>query len=121
MPPLTTRSDATDFDSHAAFINPAAKPEIVICVFGYLGDQKGQRDWQEASRILRTSLYRRSVHPQYRGRDMAARKSGTIIGISSGGGEKGQDEQLPPRYQSGFTAYPFRFAQYAFFIQAYTL
>ncbi len=100
--------DATDFDSHAAFYQSLpVKPEIVICVFGYLGDQeKGQRDWQEASRILHTNYTGAVSILNVVAEDMAARKSGTIIGISSVAGERGRmSNYLYGSAKAGFTAY----------------
>lgn len=100
--------DALDFASHAAFYNNlAVKPDITICVFGYLGDQeKGQRDWNEASRILHTNYTGAVSILNIVAEDYAAKKQGLIVGISSVAGERGrQSNYLYGSAKAGFTAY----------------
>src|SRR4249919_4030375 len=50
--------DALNYDSHESFIeslNP--KPDVTICVFGYLGDaMKARSDWKEANLILQSNF-----------------------------------------------------------------
>src|SRR5829696_7691464 len=49
--------DATNYASHKSFfeqLNP--RPDVTICVFGYLGDaNKARTDWSEAERIIQTN------------------------------------------------------------------
>lgn len=100
--------DALDFESHVSFFQSLpVKPDIVICVFGYLGDQeKGQNDWQEASRILHTNYTGAVSILNVVAEDLAARKAGTIIGISSVAGDRGRmSNYLYGSAKAGFTAY----------------
>lgn len=100
--------DALDFDSHSAFYHSLpARPDVVICVFGYLGDQeKGQQQWEEASRILHTNYTGAVSILNIVAEDMAARKTGTIIGISSVAGERGRmSNYLYGSAKACFTAY----------------
>lgn len=100
--------DALDFDSHAAFYQSLpTSPDIVICVFGYLGSQeKGQADWKEASRILHTNFTGAVSILNIVAEDMAARGKGTIIGISSVAGDRGRmSNYLYGSAKAGFTAY----------------
>ncbi|WP_298735216.1 SDR family oxidoreductase [uncultured Chitinophaga sp.] len=100
--------DALDFDSHAAFYNSLQpKPDITVCVFGYLGDQQqGQSNWQEAERIIHTNYTGAVSVLNIVADDYAARRQGAIIGISSVAGERGrQSNYLYGSAKAGFTAY----------------
>lgn len=100
--------DAVDFASHPAFYESLpVKPDITICVFGYLGDQElGQTSWQEASRIIHTNYTGAVSILNVVAADYAARRQGTIIGISSVAGERGrQSNYLYGSAKAGFTAY----------------
>ncbi|WP_295123646.1 SDR family oxidoreductase [uncultured Chitinophaga sp.] len=100
--------DALDFASHTGFYNSlAVKPDITICVFGYLGDQeKGQADWTEAARILHTNYTGAVSILNVVAEDYAAKKQGLIVGISSVAGERGrQSNYLYGSAKAGFTAY----------------
>jgi len=100
--------DATDFASHAAFYaGLPVKPDITICVFGYLGDQeKAQSDWNEAIRIINTNYTGAVSILNIVADDYAARGNGTIIGISSVAGERGrQSNYIYGSAKAGFTAY----------------
>jgi decaprenylphospho-beta-D-erythro-pentofuranosid-2-ulose 2-reductase len=99
--------DATAYDSHAAFyasLDP--QPEIVACVFGYLGDQtQAQQDWQEAQRIIDTNYTGAASILQHVALAMEQRGSGTIIGISSVAGDRGRaSNYLYGSAKAGFTA-----------------
>ena len=50
--------DAVDFNSHAGFWNSLSqKPSAVVCVFGYLGDQKvSEKNWDEARKTIDTNF-----------------------------------------------------------------
>lgn len=100
--------DAVDFASHPAFYESLpVKPDITVCVFGYLGDQElGQTSWQEASRIIHTNYTGAVSILNVVAADYAARRQGTIIGISSVAGERGrQSNYLYGSAKAGFTAY----------------
>jgi decaprenylphospho-beta-D-erythro-pentofuranosid-2-ulose 2-reductase len=100
--------DALNYASHKSFVeqlNP--KPDVTICVFGYLGEaMKARTDWQEAERILHTN-YTGAVSILDRIADYyAAQKRGTIVGISSVAGERGRQSNYHyGSAKAGFTAY----------------
>jgi len=96
--------DALNYSSHKTFVeqlNP--KPDVTICVFGYLGEAlKARTDWQEAERILFTN-YTGAVSILDRIADL---KHGTIVGISSVAGERGRQSNYHyGSAKAGFTAY----------------
>lgn len=100
--------DAMDFGSHPSFYaSLPVKPDITICVFGYLGDQgKAQSDWAEASRIIHTNYTGAVSILNVVADDYASRGTGTIIGISSVAGERGrQSNYIYGSAKAGFTAY----------------
>lgn len=100
--------DAVDFDSHELFFQQLPiKPEVTVCVFGYLGENESARkNWSEAASIIHTnytgavsilniiSNYYESIH------------QGVIVGISSVAGERGrQSNYIYGSAKAGFTAY----------------
>lgn len=100
--------DAMDFNSHAAFYTSLTeKPDIVICVVGYMNDNEKVAASQEET--LRT------LHTNYTGpvnilniiaADFARQKKGTIVGISSVAGLRGrQSNYIYGSAKAGFTAY----------------
>lgn len=100
--------DATNFDSHAAFYaGLPVKPDITICVFGYLGEQeKAQTNWSEAARIIHTNYTGAVSILNIVAEDYAAKGAGTIVGISSVAGERGrQSNYIYGSAKAGFTAY----------------
>lgn len=100
--------DAVDFNTHKSFFDQLApKPDVTICVFGYLGDnEKAAKDWQQASRIINTN-YTGAVSILNVVADYyASQQQGTIAGISSVAGERGrQSNYLYGSAKAGFTAY----------------
>jgi len=104
----TLEFDALNYASHAAFYRDLpVNPEIVACVFGYLGStQKGLLDWKEASHILNVNYTGAVSILNVVASNMMERKHGTIIGISSVAGERGrQSNFLYGSAKAGFTAY----------------
>jgi short-subunit dehydrogenase len=100
--------DALDFASHPAFYDSLQpRPDVTICVFGYLGDQElAQSNWQEAARIIHTNYTGAVSVLNVIANDYAARGYGTIVGISSVAGERGrQSNYLYGSAKAGFTAY----------------
>jgi decaprenylphospho-beta-D-erythro-pentofuranosid-2-ulose 2-reductase len=100
--------DATDFESHAGFWNKLdPKPDITICIFGYLGDQTtAQSDWKECRRILDTNYTGAVSILNLVADTYAAGAKGVITGISSVAGERGrQSNYLYGSAKAGFTAY----------------
>lgn len=100
--------DATDFGSHSGFYTGLpAVPDMTICVFGYLGSQeKAQENWQEAATIINSNYTGAVSILNVVAESYAARKQGTIIGISSVAGERGrQSNYMYGSAKAGFTAY----------------
>lgn len=100
--------DATDFDNHAAFYQSLEeKPEIAVCVFGYLGEQKvAEKNWQESKRILDTNYTGAVSIFNIIAQDFEEKRQGTLVGISSVAGERGrQSNYLYGSAKAGFSAY----------------
>jgi len=100
--------DATDFDSHQHFYNSLSKkPDVAICVFGYLGEQeKAQQNWDESKRIIDSNYTGAVSILNIIANDMEARKQGSIVGISSVAGERGRmTNYIYGSAKAGFTAY----------------
>jgi short-subunit dehydrogenase len=114
---LSIRSGATctlhEFDaerpeSHAAFFDALpVKPDITICVFGYLGNQqKAETDWTECARIIQVNYTGAVSILNIIANYYVARQTGTIAGISSVAGERGrQSNYIYGSAKAGFTAY----------------
>ncbi|MGB8192136.1 MAG: SDR family oxidoreductase, partial [Chitinophagaceae bacterium] len=100
--------DALNYTSHEAFFEQLQpKPDVTICVFGYLGDAtKARSNWPEAERILHTN-YTGAVSVLDRAADYySSQKKGTIVGISSVAGERGRQSNYHyGSAKAGFTAY----------------
>ena len=100
--------DAMKFESHAAFFEQLQpKPDITVCVFGYLGEnEKARTDWHESEKIIHTNYTGAVSILNIISNYYAARKSGSIAGISSVAGERGrQSNYLYGSAKAGFTAY----------------
>jgi short-subunit dehydrogenase len=102
------RFDADDINSHASFyksISPA--PDVVVCAFGYLGDQEvAQKNWDESNRIIMANYTGAVSILNIVANDMEARKVGAIIGVSSVAGDRGrQSNYIYGSAKAGFTAY----------------
>lgn len=100
--------DAQQFGQHAAFfadLNP--KPDITICVFGYLGDQQASAsDWAECERTIQVNYTGAVSILNIIANYYAAQHKGVIAGISSVAGEKGRmSNYLYGSAKAGFTAY----------------
>ena len=100
--------DVLDFASHRTFyesLNP--KPDVTVCVVGYMNDN--EKVIADPSETLKT------IHTNYTGpvsilniiaADYAAKKQGTIVGISSVAGQRGrQSNYIYGSAKAGFTAY----------------
>ncbi len=100
--------DAADFSSHRSFYESLeTKPDVVVCVFGYMGDQV----------LARTDLdeVRRTIDVNYTGavsilnvvaEDFERRGTGSIVGVSSVAGDRGrQSNYIYGSAKAGFTAY----------------
>ena len=104
----TVEFDALDYASHAAFYNNlSTKPDVVISVFGYLGDQNvSQTDFAEAQKVIASNYTGAVSILNIVANDFEQRKSGTIIGISSVAGDRGrQSNYIYGSAKAAFTAY----------------
>lgn len=100
--------EALDFAGHAAFYaSLTPKPNVVICVFGYLGEQiTAQSDFTEAERIIQTNYTGAVSILNIIANDFEQRRAGTIIGISSVAGDRGrQSNYIYGSAKAGLTAY----------------
>ena len=100
--------DALDYESHNRFYAGLnIVPDVTVCVFGYLGDQKaGEKEWHEAHKILQTNFMGAVSILNIVGNDYEERKMGCIIGISSVAGERGrQSNYLYGSAKAGFSIY----------------
>jgi decaprenylphospho-beta-D-erythro-pentofuranosid-2-ulose 2-reductase len=100
--------DALDFKSHYSFYQSlVTKPEVVILVFGYLGEHlKAIEDWAEAERILATNYTGAVSILNVVANDFERKKAGLIVGISSVAGERGRmSNYLYGSAKAGLTAY----------------
>ena len=100
--------DAMDFDSHEVFyagLDP--KPEVVICVLGFMPDQKAsEKDHALARQVMSTNYIGCANILSIAANDLEARKSGSIIGISSVAGERGRaSNYFYGSAKAGFTAF----------------
>ncbi len=100
--------DAADPSTHQSFYDQLpVKPSVAVCVFGYLGaNEKARTDWKEAERIIQTNYTGAVSILNVISNDFAAKKAGTIVGISSVAGERGrQSNYIYGSAKAGFTAY----------------
>jgi decaprenylphospho-beta-D-erythro-pentofuranosid-2-ulose 2-reductase len=104
----TVEFDALDYGSHPHFYDTLpAKPDLVACVFGYLGSQEvAQGDFAEAERIIDTNFTGAVSLLNLVANDFEKRRSGTIIGISSVAGDRGrQSNYIYGSAKAAFSAY----------------
>lgn len=102
------RFNALDFDSHAKFWESLIeKPAGVVCVFGYLGDQKvSEGNWAEARKAIDTNFTGAVSILNIAANYFDDKKSGFIIGISSVAGDRGRmSNYMYGSAKAGFTAY----------------
>lgn len=100
--------DALDFNNHQAFYDSLAeKPDVVVCVFGMLGDQaEAQTSWPHCHQIINSNYTGAVSVLNVIANDFERRKKGTIVGISSVAGERGrQSNYVYGSAKAGFTAY----------------
>lgn len=100
--------DALDFGSHEVFcqrLNPA--PDLVICVFGYLGDpEAAEQDPAEAQRIVATNYTGAVSILMQAAKLLKAQGQGCIVGISSVAGDRGRGSNyLYGSAKAGFSAF----------------
>jgi decaprenylphospho-beta-D-erythro-pentofuranosid-2-ulose 2-reductase len=100
--------DAVDFDSHESFFSSLSiKPDITICVFGYMVDNEIARSsWKESERMIHTNYTGAVSILNIVSRHYEQQKKGVIVGISSVAGERGrQSNFIYGSAKAGFTAY----------------
>lgn len=100
--------EALNFKSHQQFYRDLNdKPDIVICVFGMLGDQaQAQTDWESCEEIINSNYTGAVSILNIVANDFEKRKSGVIVGISSVAGDRGrQSNYFYGSAKAGFTAY----------------
>ncbi len=99
--------DAGSFEQHQTLDEVIRKSDVVLCAFGYLGDQATSRtSWSESYKVI-TSNFTGAVSVLNRvGEIFRDKKSGSIIGISSVAGERGRGSNyIYGSSKAGFTAY----------------
>jgi decaprenylphospho-beta-D-erythro-pentofuranosid-2-ulose 2-reductase len=100
--------DAERFSGHEAFFNSLSpRPDITICVFGYLGNQQlAESDWSECEKIITVNYTGAVSILNIVANAYAASGTGVIAGISSVAGERGrQSNYFYGSAKAGFTAY----------------
>jgi len=100
--------DALNFNSHQAFFDQLpVKPDITVCVFGYLGENETARaNWAESEKIIHTNYTGAVSILNVVSNYYATQKKGVIAGISSVAGERGrQSNYIYGSAKAGFTAY----------------
>jgi decaprenylphospho-beta-D-erythro-pentofuranosid-2-ulose 2-reductase len=100
--------DALDFSSHQSFYDTLAdKPDVVICVFGMLGEQpEAETDWQHCHDIINSNYTGAVSILNIIANDFERRRHGVIVGISSVAGERGrQSNYIYGSAKAGFTVY----------------
>jgi decaprenylphospho-beta-D-erythro-pentofuranosid-2-ulose 2-reductase len=100
--------DALNFQSHEKFYNTLPeKPDVVICVFGLLGEQKiAEQSWDNCQDILFSNYVGAVSILNIVANDFEKRKKGSIVGISSVAGERGrQSNYFYGSAKAGFTSY----------------
>jgi len=106
--PFLLEFDALDYNGHQRFYkNLPVSPDIVVCVFGYLGDnEKALHDFSEAKNIIDVNYTGAVSILNAASEQLIEKGSGTIIGISSVAGERGRQSNFHyGSAKAGFTAY----------------
>lgn len=100
--------DALTFNSHSTFFDQLPrKPDITICVFGYLGDNTTAAiDWSESEKIINSNYTGAVSILNIISSHYSKQKKGVIAGISSVAGARGrQSNYVYGSAKAGFTAY----------------
>jgi decaprenylphospho-beta-D-erythro-pentofuranosid-2-ulose 2-reductase len=100
--------DATDFSNHRNFYGALEpKPDVVICVFGYMGDESLARtEFAEVRKTIDINFTGAVSILNVVAEDFEKRGHGAIAGISSVAGDRGrQSNYIYGSAKAGFTAY----------------
>ncbi len=86
--------DALDFKSHESFYsNLSNKPDLVICVFGFLGNQKkAEIKFSESKTIIETNFLGAISILNIIANEFEKNNAGVIVGISSVAGDRGREK-----------------------------
>lgn len=106
--PKIAEFDAEKPESHTAFYSALPfRPDVVVCAFGYLGEQQEAfHNFVEANRIIMANYTGAVSILNLAAADMEKRKAGLIIGISSVAGERGrQSNFIYGSAKAGFSTY----------------
>ncbi|MDE3237639.1 MAG: SDR family oxidoreductase [Paracoccaceae bacterium] len=100
--------DVLDTAGHEGFIDALpALPEVVVCAVGAMGDQAAdEHDIPAAVTVMRTNFEGPAAILAAFANRFEARRSGTIVGISSVAGERGRaTNYIYGSAKAGFTAF----------------
>lgn len=100
--------EGADYENHNEIIESfELLPEIVVSVFGYLGNQElALNDFQEAYNIINSNYIGHVSFINKYVQEVKKIKKGTIIGISSVAGERGrQSNYIYGSAKAGFSTY----------------
>jgi decaprenylphospho-beta-D-erythro-pentofuranosid-2-ulose 2-reductase len=100
--------DATAFATHESFFESLpVKPDVTVCVFGYMTDNEvARKDWKETERTINSNYTGAVSILNIISNYYARQKKGVIAGISSVAGERGrQSNYIYGSAKAGFTAY----------------
>lgn len=82
------------------------KPDVVVCLFGFLGGIPEDRSWKATEEILMVNFVGCVSILNIVANDFAKRNEGVIVGVSSVAGERGrQSNYIYGSAKAGFTAY----------------
>ncbi len=99
--------DVTKFATHAAFVKKIESVDGVVCVAGYLGEQKkSQEIFEETLKTIHTNYVGCVSILNYYANIFEEKKNGFIIGVSSVAGDRGRGSNyIYGSAKAGFTAY----------------
>lgn len=103
----TVEFDVLDADADGFFDRLGTMPDVVIMVAGLLGEQDASAaDNAKADAVMRTNYNGPALFLLAAARRMAARGSGTMVGISSVAGDRGrQSNYIYGAAKAGLTAF----------------
>lgn len=105
---VSLKFDAADFSSHRGFYDALeTKPDVVMGVFGYMGDQELARtDLEEVCRTIDVNYTGMVSILNVVAEDFEKRGHGAIVGVSSVAGDRGrQSNYIYGSAKAGLTAY----------------
>jgi decaprenylphospho-beta-D-erythro-pentofuranosid-2-ulose 2-reductase len=100
--------DALDFDRHHSFYQSLSpKPDLTVYVIGYMNEnEKVLDDWNETLKTIHTNYTGAVSILNIVASDYAAKRAGTIVGISSVAGNRGrQSNYIYGSAKAGLTTY----------------